>query len=155
MLCEYKVLKLLFISYSIQNIFNMITNHEHNAWSNKLEFMKTNNKRGERSLLRNCISLFKEFIPEVLIKLTLYFIKIHSCLSLMMSIYKSIFIMFSYLLHLNIDSFPCIPVIHKINTLNNFYSKTTIPQEYFQWPGQEANSLVRQLFHKSILFQMN
>ena len=65
MLFEYRTLKLLLKSYSIQDILNMKTNHEHNTRSNKLKIIKTNNKRGERSLLSNGISLFNKYLLGV------------------------------------------------------------------------------------------
>ena len=65
MLFEYRTLKLLLKSYSIQDILNMKTNHEYNTRSNELKIIKTNNKRGERSLLSNGISLFNKYLLGV------------------------------------------------------------------------------------------
>lgn len=65
MLFEYRVLKLLLKSYSIDDIFSMKTKHEYNTRSTSLKIIKTKNKRGERSLLSSGITLFNKYLLGV------------------------------------------------------------------------------------------
>ena len=65
MIFEYRTLKLLLKTHETDEILNMKTDHGYNTRHNLPKKVRTNNKRGERSLLSTGIDLFNKYLLEV------------------------------------------------------------------------------------------
>ena len=65
MLFEFRTLKLLLRNYSVVQLNNLKSSHQYNTRSNSLQPIRTNNRRGERSLLSNGIALYNRYLLGV------------------------------------------------------------------------------------------
>ena len=65
MIFEYRTLKLLLKTHDTDEILNMKANHGYNTRHKIPEKVRTNNKRGDRSLLSTGIDLFNKYVLGV------------------------------------------------------------------------------------------